>query len=183
MSTIETNLPKWTPGTGASPLDDAHNYSGPTPDGYAVLTRTRDSRILEQSNFDAALYRLRDAATKADAPSSVDIHRCSHWGCGWLETIVVAPDAPAPVIAEAEAIVEALASYPILDDDDCSQRETEACRELWEGADCRERMRMAERAHAKAPLRFARMKWSTLCRDHGDASELVRDHVHACATE
>lgn len=75
----------------------------------------RDSQPIDESNFDAA-QRILD-----DAGAVYEVHRFGHWGVGWYEAILVAPDAAS--LAAAGEIVRALESYPLLDEGDASYRE------------------------------------------------------------
>jgi hypothetical protein len=86
--------------------------------------QNRDSGPIPQSNFAAALARLGGES------DTVEVHRFSHWGPGWFELILVDPASPQAV--EAHAIEAALESYPLLDEDDLSEREHEAEGEDWE---------------------------------------------------
>lgn len=90
---------------------------------YIVLGRNRDSDILSESNFDAALKSLGGEG------EDVQVHRFGHWACGWYELILVRPDSKAFEIAEE--IESALADYPVLDDDDFSMREMEEADRIW----------------------------------------------------
>ena len=87
--------------------------------------RNRDSDCLTESNFHVALTRLEAAGDTAD----VDVKRFGHWACGWFEIILVCPDSPAYL--EALAIVDGLEQYPVLDENDFSDRKHEAAQETW----------------------------------------------------
>jgi len=80
--------------------------------------RTRDSDVLEESNFQSALDTLGGES------ETVQVHRFGHWGPGWYELILIDPN-DAKAVAAAEDIEAALADYPILDEDDHSRREYE----------------------------------------------------------
>lgn len=102
-----------------------------------VVGRTRDSGPLEQSNFEVALRELG-----GEGPD-VEVHRFRHWGCGWLEIILVRPDTEVHQIAKN--LVAALTDYPVLDDEDCSRREYESALENWRLLDVRERAALCVR--------------------------------------
>lgn len=95
----------------------------------APCAQTRDSDCLESSNF----ATLDHALTEVD-PSGDDheTHRFGHWGPGWIEIILVRPGSKAAGVAQECA--DALVDYPVLDDDDFSERETEEANHVW--ADC-----------------------------------------------
>ena len=79
------------------------------------VSRTRDSGIRDESNFDATVKALRKVDPEEEAH---EVHRFGHWACGWYEIILVRPSSPAFTVAED--IEAALESYPILDDEDHS---------------------------------------------------------------
>jgi hypothetical protein len=97
-------------------------------DWLVVITRTRDSECLEESNFTAALKLL---GSESD---TVEIVRLGHWACGWIEHIFAAPEHR----AACEDIQARLDDYPVLDEDDFSQREGDAAFESWVSFGCRE---------------------------------------------
>lgn len=88
--------------------------------------QNRDSRELETSNFAAALEILGGES------ETVEVHRFGHWACGWYEIIIVDPSRE----AEVEAIENRLENYPVLDEDDFSNREHEAYLEDWQNWAC-----------------------------------------------
>ena len=85
---------------------------------------TRDSDVLSESNFETAQKILDDAEVE------YEVHRFGHWGPGWFEIIVVEPTEKG--LTQAGQIASSLESYPILDESDLSERETEASLENWE---------------------------------------------------
>lgn len=86
--------------------------------------RNRDSGCLLESNFHAALKRLGGES------DTVQVHRFGHWACGWFEIIIVAPDSGASKLALD--IDKALEDYPVLNEDDWSQREIEKANQIWQ---------------------------------------------------
>lgn len=76
---------------------------------------------IERSNWEVLRAELRAAD-----PDGADheTHRFGHWGHGWFELMLVRPGSRcATIAAEAE---NSLANYPVLDEDDWSQREWDA---------------------------------------------------------
>jgi len=61
----------------------------------------------------------------------VEVHRFGHWGPGWIEIILVDPGHYHTLWTAGE-IVCSLADYPVLDEEDWSEREFEAAGETWE---------------------------------------------------
>jgi hypothetical protein len=85
--------------------------------------RNRDSDCGTESNFYVALRMLGGEG------DNVQIHRFGHWACGWYELIVVRPDTEQAKIAHE--IEESLDGYPILDDDDYSERQQTEADLVW----------------------------------------------------
>jgi len=83
-------------------------------------SQTRDSGTLAQSNYAQMLAALEECDPEGEHHEE---HRFGHWACGWFEVIIVRPDSPAQKVAEDAA--SALADYPILNDEDHSERESE----------------------------------------------------------
>ncbi len=96
-------------------------------------SRTRDSGPIDESNFAAALDMLGGES------DDVQVHRFGHWGTGWCEIILVNPDA-VQVMQIANHIEEKLDDYPLLDEDDVSEREWEAVNEYFDQLTIAEKM-------------------------------------------
>jgi hypothetical protein len=113
---------------GCTGLDGYSNYAGTMPElqWLVVMVRTRDSDVLTESNWDAALERLGGES------ESVEVHSFGHWACGWFEVMAVRWYTNAH--AEGSDIRDDLDSYPILDEDDFSNREMEEADRVWK--DC-----------------------------------------------
>lgn len=96
-------------------------------------SRTRDSGILDESNFHAALTDLGGES------ETVEVHRFGHWANGWFEIIVIDPSDPAAV-KKAEGHEAALDNYPLLDESDYSAREWNEVQDYWEHMSISERV-------------------------------------------
>jgi hypothetical protein len=107
-------------------------------DFEVLYSQTRDSDYLTQSNFAVALAQLGGES------DSVQVHRFGHWACGWFELILVDPK-DEDKYREAEEIEGSLSEYPILDEDDYSQRIDVAAGECWERESVAERVRIIQR--------------------------------------
>jgi len=117
---------RWTPKNG---LDSAANYSGEDLSTWCKGPgQSRDSEILEQSNFDVALERLG-----GEHEGIVEVHRFGHWACGWFEHIMVNPKYLDKIKILRE-IASDLERYPVLDDFDYSDREWEYMSDYANGA-------------------------------------------------
>ena len=116
-------------------LDSTSNYMGKTPEAnlLVLLGRNRESDLLSESNWETALKRLGGES------ETVVIHRFGHWLCGWLEYLCVEENTKAHELAlEMEKEMEA---YPVLDEEDWSEREDEAAQKAWkEWYDNKERL-------------------------------------------
>jgi len=97
------------------------------------VSRTRDSGSLDESNFEAALSMLNGES------DTCEVHRFGHWGPGWFEIILVHPDREEEV-DEIEGLLE---TYPILDDEDYSQRQYDEISEAWANMSLQERIDFA----------------------------------------
>jgi hypothetical protein len=90
----------------------------------APVSRTRDSDALSESNFETFLDALGGES------ETVQVHRFGHWGPGWFEIILIDP-ADVDRVREAERLEAALADYPVLSDEDFSEREMEEADRVW----------------------------------------------------
>lgn len=86
--------------------------------------RSRDSDCLEESNFNSALAALGGES------ETVQVVRESHWAVGWVEWIAI-HESDDKAIAIAEGLNERRDDYPVLDEEDFSNRETESADEIW----------------------------------------------------
>ena len=84
--------------------------------------RNRDSDCLDESNFETALEILGGES------ETIEVHRFGHWGCGWFDIILAHPDRE----NEVEEIESALENYPVLDENDHSERQYHAVNDVWE---------------------------------------------------
>lgn len=90
------------------------------------ITRDTGEGSITRSNWEA----IKKALTALDPDRETwDTHVFNHWGPGWFELLIVAPQSAAHV-ALAEMVC-ALESYPVLDDMDHSKREHESALETW----------------------------------------------------
>lgn len=128
------------------------SYGGFSPDGdYLIVSRTRDGDILSESNWAVACESLKAEAYDGgrehfhERPNAYH-WRAGHWACGWIEYLCVRHDAPNSVLQEAGEIVCSLASYPVLSDDDFSEREWNAACDLWERSSVADRVHYLQRA-------------------------------------
>lgn len=111
------NLKRWT-------MPDS--YFGETwPNYYSSgVGQSRDSDCLESSNFATMLKRLGGES------ETVIVVRESHWAVGWVEWIAIHQDDEKALRIADEAKAD-LEDYPVLDEDDFSEREYEAANDVW----------------------------------------------------
>lgn len=103
----------------APAVDDIKGLGLPDKQNWLVLLgKNRDSSLLKQSNFDVALEMLGGES------DDVEVCRFGHWACGWIEIIIVNPKSK--LANTAEMIEQAIEDYPVLDEEDWSNREYEA---------------------------------------------------------
>lgn len=126
-----------------SAFDSRSNYTGVDLDTLSawrvVMTRTRDSGLLDQSNWDCALKQLGGEG------DNVAIHRFRHWACGWWEALCVTGDK----VSQGQSIVDKLDGYPVLNDDDYSERQWEQAQETWATLSIKERVELCQRFGCK----------------------------------
>lgn len=104
------------------------DWSGELPVGlwYVLATYYRDSSILEVSNFDASLGRVRISSGGSEDHM---VLRSRHWASGWQDVLIVRAGTAAH--AEAERIADEIVSYPVLDDLDYYRRQLHVVEECW----------------------------------------------------
>ena len=120
------------------------DYGGFSPDGdYLIYGRTRDSSILENSNYELIFEQLRALSsileTDKDEPFAYDF-RASHWACGWVEYILIKQDSPDRLQVLAYEILGALSDYPCLSDEHYSEKQYDAIHDYWQDCGTREKM-------------------------------------------
>lgn len=104
-----------------------NSYYGDYPNWYVFLGRSRDSDILEESNFQCALELLGGE----NEDTGVVIERAGHFAVGWVEHIAI-DSTNADKVAIAENILDRLENYPVLDEEDYCRREMEQMEEEFE---------------------------------------------------
>lgn len=118
-------------------IDSYSNFMGDPEeykDLYVLLSRSRDSDILTESNFDCALESLGGES------DNVQVHRFGHWACGWFELLMIKGNTKE--FNKAEEIEGSLENYPVLNDSDCFEREWDAKTEYWQEMDLSERIEL-----------------------------------------
>ena len=80
---------------------------------------SREESARDDSNYEVAERLLTDASSFGEVGTRYDA-----WPGGVIETLLVRAD-DAPALRELERITDALADYPVLDDEHCSELEHE----------------------------------------------------------
>jgi len=153
---IDLNEHKWT---------TPDSYDGFNPVGDIILAvQTRDSSILEQSNYQAIFTHLLEFSKQFDEPQYltgksltlatndwgderseypwVYDFRASHWACGWIETLLVRDDAPQKLLDEVEGILSALADYPVFDESHYIKLQWDESEKWWQQLKLDERVNL-----------------------------------------
>lgn len=86
--------------------------------------QSRDSDCLEESNFAVMLQALGGES------ETVIVVRESHWAVGWVEWIAIHQD-DEKALQIADEQKERLQDYPVLSEDDFSERETNRADDVW----------------------------------------------------
>lgn len=102
------------------------HYAGAAwPEYYSAgVGQSRDSDCLEESNFACMLKAL------GGETDTVIVVRESHWAVGWVEWIAI-HQSDTRALQEADRLKACLADYPILNEEDFSEREMEAANVVW----------------------------------------------------
>lgn len=101
------------------------------PDYYGSgFGQSRDSDCLEESNFAATLAALAQLPKWRGKNPSRQIVRESHWAVGWVEWIAI-HERDAAALKVCDKLRGHYDNYPVLDEQDFSDRETEAANTIW----------------------------------------------------
>lgn len=106
-------------------LDSFNNYSGDkerTKHDLIVYSKSRDSDNMCLSNFDFILESLGGES------NNVVVNRFGHWGCGWIESIQI-NHKNKKLVKIAYQIKQELNNYPVLDESDYYERESDEINE------------------------------------------------------
>lgn len=105
--------------------DSLSNFLGELPenDWLCLVIQNRDSDTLTESNFRSALKLLGGES------KNVQVMRYGHWACGWWEALAVKENTPQAKIATE--IDDKLQDYPVVDEEDWSELESETADKVW----------------------------------------------------
>lgn len=112
-------------------------YWGKKSDWLVVAIKHRDSDCLTRSNFRCLVAMLAGKESKhagakgsTELNDSVAIEEASHWAVGWVQYLILDPNAK-ELVALVENQLEKLEGYPVVNEDDFSELETEEANEVW----------------------------------------------------
>ena len=123
-------LERWTRPDSFMAMDSGWQY---TCECFVFLGRNRDSDLLTESNFECALQELGGES------DTVKIVRESHWAVGWVEWIAI-HESDSKALGSASDMIDSLNDYPILNENDFSEREWNAAQEYWQTLSLSERV-------------------------------------------
>lgn len=123
------NLKRWTRPESFFAMDNGWQYSSKC---FVFLGRHRDSDLITESNFTCALKRLGGES------DTVKVVFESHWAVGWVEWIAI-HESDVTALQEADAVLDELNDYPILDESHYSELESNAVDECWRDMGMKER--------------------------------------------
>lgn len=134
-------------------------YMGARWDGYYVfLGQHRDSGSVTRSNFTVARAALDllppFEPPDADTDSRIVVSE-NHWAVGWVEWIAI-HETDAAAIEAAEAMLERLENYPVLDEEHWSELEWTEAADYWARLSVRDRLDAIERSGAAVSMFAAR---------------------------
>jgi hypothetical protein len=115
------------------------NYIGASwPDYYGSgFGQSRDSDELEASNFATVLAKLKAlpefVPPATDSENEIEsrfVVSENHWAVGWVEWIAI-HDSDEAALRLCDDLREKADGYPVLDENDFSERETESANKIW----------------------------------------------------
>ena len=117
QNNLITKMPKW----------DGSYYIGPRYDDYYIITgHSRDSKILEESNYQT----IKEYLSK-NLINFIEVS-FNHWAVGWIETLMIQEDDIQGIEFINDNILDRLEDYPIFDEEDFYKREYEEATEIKE---------------------------------------------------
>lgn len=119
---------------------------------YVVFGHHRDSDLLVESNWDQILEALGGES------ETVKVIRFSHWAVGWVESIFV-HEGNLGALRIASELLDRMDDYPVLDEDDFSERECDAANECWASMSVSDRVDLIKGSGGEVSIFAARHDW------------------------
>ena len=117
QNNLITKMPKW----------DGSYYIGPRYDDYYIIAgHSRDSRILEESNYTSIKEFL-----EKNKINFIEVS-FNHWAVGWIEELMIQEDDIKDIEFINDEILDKLEDYPVFDEEDFYKREYEEATEIKE---------------------------------------------------
>lgn len=163
-------------------------YLGATWEGWysAGFGRSRDSDVLEESNFETVWEELKvlanpDGITDGDETEVTDIRivREGHWAVGWVEWIAIHGSNTVALDAARELCKRAN-DYPVLDENDWSNREWNRANEYWESESVNGRLRWLKDYAPEVPCFAARHDLSTILHNYDRYTDRLYSALSEC---
>jgi len=132
-----------------------------------AYTLTRDSNLLEQSNWDHVVKKLGE-----ENDETYLILRFGHWACGWVQHIAINPERK-DLCTLAQNLIDSTADYPVLNDEDYSQRVYDDACSFWDGCSTKEKIGYCRKANAS--IFQARFTFDSL--DSSTLQELIESEI------
>jgi len=128
---MKTKLERWT---------RPDHYAGADwPEYFVFLGQHRDSDALTRSNFERGLALIGGES------ETVQVVRERHWAVGWVEWVAI-HESDLAARDKAQAILEKLDGYPVVDEDHLSDLEWREADEMWQRLTVRERVDLCREA-------------------------------------
>jgi len=133
----------------------------------APVIKTRDTGegSLERSNWEVLLKRLKKNSPEGRGWS---IEGFNHWACGYYDMIIAKPKTKAWKIVEE--VSKKLYDYPVLDENDWSEREFNAANDYWSRISVKERLYYIQNYCEDVSIFEARHPWTP----NDNTGELIR---------
>ncbi len=143
------------------------SYAGYDPVGHIlVASRHRDSDALTRSNWVTIGRHIAKIAGVETLPDLADLYEggwpsgrrlspeempaaytfsASHCLVGWVEYMLVRPDAPQELLDAVQELADDLDGYPVFDEDHWSEFECDEANEFWASMSVKERLEVIKR--------------------------------------
>lgn len=92
---------------------------------YILIAKTRDSELLDESNFDCILRDHPENKAARDENKGILYVRFGHWTCGWIDALMI-HESDDDLLMIGDEIKAQLDDYPVYDENDWGMRECDA---------------------------------------------------------
>jgi len=111
------------------------DYGGHDPVGeLTLLARHRDSSRMENHNYTRALAALQEKCAELSLPANNELAydwRAGHWAVGWVEYIMISPEAPVEIKMLGEDLLGEIAANGLIDHEVYYEQQWEDADELY----------------------------------------------------